>query len=413
MLETDLPEPSFLACYGCHFRNAPIQSSFCLIPAKFPARCKNFLSSKASIENMQNGIIVRVFIASPGDVHLEREEACRVIQEWNAAHSLPRSVIVEPIRVETHSRAVQGGHPQDLINAQLLERCDLLVAILWSRLGTPTAKALSGTVQEIHEFSETKGDDKVLLFFCDRPIPNAADLEQVQAVRSFKDSVKTDGLYLQYTEAEEFARLFRQQLDLTMNAILDSNEFAVITAESDRRDVTLLPEACSILAVASVADSSRILLSRMRAGHELSVGGICLTNTGDERSEAKWEGGLEQLEQCGFAEDLGYKREVFRLTRSGYEAADELWHILLLRRVNSLQQGEYDYVDVSSLAEDAFNGCRIAVPIVREKVNALGEIEALELVAGDGGTTAVRLNDKSRKTLREHEWLKFANPDGG
>tara|TARA_R110002049_G_scaffold300015_1_gene490551 strand:- start:1238 stop:2329 length:1092 start_codon:yes stop_codon:yes gene_type:complete len=360
---------------------------------------------------MQNGIIVRVFIASPGDVHVEREEACRVIQEWNAVHSLPRSVIVEPIRVETHSRAVQGGHPQDLINGQLLERCDLLVAILWSRLGTPTAKDLSGTVQEIHEFSESKGDDKVLLFFCDRPIPNAADLEQVQAVRSFKDSVKSDGLYLQYTETEEFARLFRQQLDLAMNAILESNEFAVTATEPERREVTLLPEACSILAVASVAERSRISLSRMMAGHELSAGGICFTNTGDERSEAKWEGGLEQLEQCGFAEDLGYKREVFRLTREGYGAADELWHILLLRRIESLQKGEYDYVDVSSIVEDSFLGGKLTIPVVREKVDALGQLEALELVASDGGTSAVRLNDKSRKTLREHDWLEFAEPE--
>ncbi len=28
---------------------------------------------------MQNGTFIRVFIASPGDVHLERDEACRVV----------------------------------------------------------------------------------------------------------------------------------------------------------------------------------------------------------------------------------------------------------------------------------------------------------------------------------------------
>ena len=44
---------------------------------------------------MQNGTFIRIFIASPGDVYQEREEACRVIQSWNAAHSLSRSVLVE------------------------------------------------------------------------------------------------------------------------------------------------------------------------------------------------------------------------------------------------------------------------------------------------------------------------------
>ena len=72
---------------------------------------------------------------------------------WNAAHSIRRSVLIEPARVETHSHAVQGGQAQDLISSQLLDRCDLLVAVLWSRLGTPTNSDLSGTVHEIREFS--------------------------------------------------------------------------------------------------------------------------------------------------------------------------------------------------------------------------------------------------------------------
>ena len=78
---------------------------------------------------MQEGVFVRIFVASPSDVKDERDEACRVIHDWNAANSMTRSVLVEPVRVETHSQAVQGAHPQDLINGQLLERCDLLVAI--------------------------------------------------------------------------------------------------------------------------------------------------------------------------------------------------------------------------------------------------------------------------------------------
>ena len=49
---------------------------------------------------MQNGTFIRVFIASPGDVLLERDEACRVIHNWNAAHSITRSVLTEPVRVE-------------------------------------------------------------------------------------------------------------------------------------------------------------------------------------------------------------------------------------------------------------------------------------------------------------------------
>ncbi len=62
-------------------------------------------------------------------------------------------MLIEPARIETHSHAVQGGQAKDLISSQLLDRSDLLVAVLWSRLGTPTNSDLSGTVQEIREFS--------------------------------------------------------------------------------------------------------------------------------------------------------------------------------------------------------------------------------------------------------------------
>jgi Domain of unknown function (DUF4062) len=241
---------------------------------------------------MQNGTFIRVFIASPGDVYQERDEACRMIHIWNAAHSMSRSVLIEPVRVETHSHAVQGGHPQELINSQLLDRCDLLLAILWSRLGTPTNSNLSGTIQEIREFSETKGAETVLIFFCDRAFPNSCELTQVQAVRDFKDSIKSNGLYTQYTEVGEFGSLFRRQLDLAMNCIVESREFtATANQVPQSTEVVLLPEANMILATASMSSRPSVMLSCMLSGTELCAGDIGLNTTGDERSEARWEGG--------------------------------------------------------------------------------------------------------------------------
>ena len=97
---------------------------------------------------MQPGLIVRGFIASPSDVNPERDAASRVITEWNAANSLARAAIIEPVRVETHAELGLGTHPQEIINKQLLERCDFLIAIFWSRLGTATDTEESGTVHE-------------------------------------------------------------------------------------------------------------------------------------------------------------------------------------------------------------------------------------------------------------------------
>lgn len=362
---------------------------------------------------MQNGTFIRLFIASPGDVHQERDEACRMIHNWNAAHSMSRSVLIEPVRVETHSHAVQGGHPQDLINGQLLDRCDLLVAILWSRLGTPTNSDLSGTVQEIREFSEKKGPERVLIFFCDRPLPNSADLPQVQAVRDFKDSIKGNGLYTPYTEVAEFGSLFRHQLDLAMNQILGGDEFIAVSDEATRKvEVVFVPEANTILVAASMSARPTVTLnSSMRRGHVLSAGGKCLNRPGDERSEARWESGLEQLEKCGFVKDASYKGEVFRLTKEGFDAADQLWYVLILRRIESLQSHEHSYVNYADIINEPVFGQKIGDSFLREKLQSLASMEQLEIVPVDGGIGAASLNDLSRKTLREHSFLEFAEPE--
>ena len=44
----------------------------------------------------------------------------------------------------------------------------------------------------------------------------------------------------------------------------------------------------------------------------------------ESRVIAAWVGGLEDLQRRRFIVDCGHKREVFKLTREAYTAADEL-----------------------------------------------------------------------------------------
>ncbi len=43
------------------------------------------------------------------------------------------------------------------------------------------------------------------------------------------------------------------------------------------------------------------------------------------RTIAQWVGGLEELVQFGYIRGIGYKGEVFEVTREGYEAADDIF----------------------------------------------------------------------------------------
>lgn len=100
----------------------------------------------------QKGLIFRALVASPSDCTHERKIIPEVISSWNAVHSLSNAAIVEPVLWETHSRPAFGDRPQEIINTQLVSSCDLVIGAFWTRLGTPTGVAESGTAEEIEQF---------------------------------------------------------------------------------------------------------------------------------------------------------------------------------------------------------------------------------------------------------------------
>ena len=89
--------------------------------------------------------------------------------------------------------------------------------------------------------------------------------------------------------------------------------------------VTLSYEARSILREA-VRGDGLISLTRTLGGQSIATNGKAMIPDEKSRTVARWVGGLEELVQLGYIRNLGYKGEVFEVTKEGYEAADEiLW----------------------------------------------------------------------------------------
>ena len=63
--------------------------------------------------------MLRVVIASPGDVTEERKAVTEEILRWNDANAFARKLALLPVKWETHSTPQQGDHPQAIINRQL------------------------------------------------------------------------------------------------------------------------------------------------------------------------------------------------------------------------------------------------------------------------------------------------------
>jgi hypothetical protein len=163
----------------------------------------------------RSATVLRTLIASPSDVERERETLANVIERWNAANSNSMGIMLDPIRWETHSYPATGGYPQGLINGQIVDDSDIVVAVFWSRLGTPTLKAPSGTVEEIERL-RARGK-RVLLYFSLTALPQDHDREQFALLQEYKRKLKKDTLYAEFETLEALDKLFSRHLASVVN----------------------------------------------------------------------------------------------------------------------------------------------------------------------------------------------------
>jgi hypothetical protein len=153
----------------------------------------------------------RVMIASPGDLPEERLAATEAVNEWNAQHAAAEGVVLLPVKWETHAVPTAGVRPQEAINRQLVDNCDILVGMFWTKLGTSTGVAESGTVEEIDQFVATK--KPAMLYFSSRPIdPGKIDLEQHKRLREFKGDTYTEALCGGFNRLEDVKPMILRDL---------------------------------------------------------------------------------------------------------------------------------------------------------------------------------------------------------
>ncbi len=167
----------------------------------------------------QQGQIFRILVASPSDCAKERKAIPEVIYSWNAVHSFRAAAILEPVLWETHATPELGDRPQAIINKQLLTQCDVLIGVFWTRLGTNTGSAESGTVEEIEEFRKT--GKPVLLYFSSAPVvPDSINSEQYKKLIEYKKMVEGQGIIFSYDSVGQLRELLQRHLSTAMNALI-------------------------------------------------------------------------------------------------------------------------------------------------------------------------------------------------
>ena len=163
--------------------------------------------------------ILRIVVASPGDVQAERNALSTVVEELNHGIARDRGVRLELARWETD--AYPGFHPegpQGLIDPILrIETCDILIGIFWKRFGTPVTDAQSGTEHEFrlgYEAWKQTRRPHIMVYFNQRAYTpkTREETDQWGQVLDFQRNFPKEGLWWPYRGRAQFERLVRNHL---------------------------------------------------------------------------------------------------------------------------------------------------------------------------------------------------------
>ena len=164
-----------------------------------------------------------LLISCPGDVKEEVEIIKEVIHKFNSAFSKTLGIMIQERYWETDSYPESGNKPQEILNKQFVNDCDAVVAIFWTRFGTPTDEYGSGTEEEIEKM--ITANKQVFMYFSDAPMPPSQTANgQYKKIQQFKEKYKDKGLYWTYTKTDDFKDLFYAHLNkyfMSLSAVKD------------------------------------------------------------------------------------------------------------------------------------------------------------------------------------------------
>jgi len=165
-------------------------------------------------------------------VYEERQIVKRVIDRCNRVHSIAERYVLRLLAYEDRPPAEVGHRPQTIIDRDMKAgSSDLLICILWHRMGTAVTleetgeRFQSGTEYEFvdaYANNQKRGKPYILLYRCLKPFPPDTDPEQLRAVRAFfkrfeGEQAEFKGLYKTYRSNEEFEDILFHDIDTAIS----------------------------------------------------------------------------------------------------------------------------------------------------------------------------------------------------
>lgn len=202
----------------------------------------------------------RLIIASPSDVYEERKAIFDAISELNLQLE-SQNYYVRALGWEEYVSPGIGDNPQAVINEQLFQSWDMLVAIFGAKLGSPSGAFRSGTLEEIEKAIASDNSvfkhHRIQIYFKDSISSiSKIDPTEFSELLSFRSSLGSRGiLYGVFSDAQQLSRAIRLNVqraisNLTNNAALTdcavvpsiARPAAILTGDEDEPGILDLLE---------------------------------------------------------------------------------------------------------------------------------------------------------------------------
>lgn len=175
---------------------------------------------------------LRIFLASSSDVNSERIALKKVVNSLSNRY-VRFGLSLNVISWEDSIVPNFGLDPQDVVNRQIrFDLIDIFVGIVWRRIGTPTPRALSGTIEETNRAlmaHTTTGRPWYIMFFlCDRPFkPKTSDEKnQLEEAQKFRDWVEKRSICKKYSDEFSFQESVQVSLSTAIDDFIRNQQFA-------------------------------------------------------------------------------------------------------------------------------------------------------------------------------------------
>lgn len=262
--------------------------------------------------------VYRIMIGSPSDIKEEITIAREVLNHWNNLNSEKNRIVLLPIHWSTSSYPAAGKHPQKLLNEQLVEKSDLMVCIFGTRLGSPTDTEISGTVEEIKEHRKA-GKDVMVFFKMSVDDISAVNPQQLQKTKEFKESIKNNVLWQEFSDAKDFEKKFADALQLYIN-----NDWRIESEHEVYENIEFSDDEKEVLKKWTNSRNANCYTSGVIGGVYYVFGDYQYrANYGKE--EAMFDDFIERLSKAGYI-DLEkydkYGKPVYKLKKAAYDYVD-------------------------------------------------------------------------------------------